>query len=214
MWTAKLRIKHDCTIGNRCEKFGCVSYSILLGNWRERNSEYVSGRHRIEGEAKAVRKFLQDIKKDKNISGLEVSGNTVFFVEKGRIPSSFHNQKIVFTKPVFVDTHGYESWEIASHERKALLEFLERLRKEHYRCAELLQLKNIKVSNIYFPPLAPDLTEKQKKAFELAVEEGYYDIPKRTELKKLAKIMEVSLATYQEHLKRAEAKIIPKIKMG
>ena len=56
----------------------------------------------------------------------------------------------------------------------------------------------------------PQLTEKQKRVFELAVEEGYYDIPKRTELKKLAKLVGISLATYQEHLKRAEAKIIPK----
>jgi len=57
----------------------------------------------------------------------------------------------------------------------------------------------------------PPLTEKQKRAFELAIEQGYYDIPKRTDLKKLSKLMKVSLATFQEHLKRAEAKIIPKL---
>ena len=62
--------------------------------------------------------------------------------------------------------------------------------------------------------MAPDFTDKQKRAFELAVENGYYDIPKRIDLRRLAKVMEISIATYQEHLKRAEAKIIPKLKVS
>ena len=70
-----------------------------------------------------------------------------------------------------------------------------------------------KLNNIYFPAIAPDLTDKQKRVFELAIENGYYDIPKRTDLKKLAQIMKIAIATYQEHLKRAEAKIIPKLKI-
>ena len=75
----------------------------------------------------------------------------------------------------------------------------------------MLQFKEIKLNNIYFPAIAPDLTEKQKEVFELAIKEGYYDIPKRTDLIKLAKIKKVSIATFQEHLKRVEAKIIPRL---
>ena len=117
-----------------------------------------------------------------------------------------------FTKPVYVDKKGYEYWEIASYDRNVLNQFLKDLEKQNYEHVEILQFKNIKLNNIYFPAIAPDLTEKQKRAFELAVQEGYYDIPKRIDLKQLAKIMKISLATYQEHLKRAEAKIVPKLK--
>ncbi|MBI2647572.1 helix-turn-helix domain-containing protein [Candidatus Woesearchaeota archaeon] len=139
----------------------------------------------------------------------------MFFIGKSKekIPSSFYTQKIFFTKPVFVDKQGYEYWETASHDRNVLSEFLHGLEKQNYQHLEILQFKNIKLNNIYFPAIAPDLTEKQKRAFELAVEEGYYDIPKRIDLKKLAQIMKISLATYQEHLKRAEAKIVPKFKV-
>ncbi|MBA7607984.1 hypothetical protein ES703_15156 [subsurface metagenome] len=87
------------------------------------------------------------------------------------------------------------------------------LEKQPYEHLEILQFKNIKLDNIYFPAIAPSLTERQKEVFELAIKEGYYDIPKRTNLIKLAKAMNICVATFQEHLKRAEAKIIPKLKM-
>lgn len=215
MWLLKLLIKHDCTIGNRCEKFKCISYSMTLGNWGEKDFSYVTERHTIESDPKSVRKFFNDLKKDERVANLEISGNTLFCIGKYRkkIPSSFYNPKMFFTKPVYVDKNGYENWEIASYDRNILSQFLKQLEKQNYQHLEILQFKNIQLNNIYFPAIAPNLTEKQKRAFELAVEEGYYDIPKRIDLKKLAQITKVSLATYQEHLKRAEAKIIPKLKM-
>lgn len=213
MWLLKLKIKHDCTIGSRCEKFNVVSYSMPLGNWKEKNYFFTSERHTLEGEEKAINRFFQDIKKDKRVTRLEISGNTMFFIGKNKesIPSSFYNQKMFFPKPVFVDRLGYEIWEVASYDRKVLSEFIVKLKKQDYKFFEVLQLKNIRLDNIYFPAIAPNLTMKQKEAFETAVNEGYYDIPKRIDLKKLAKVMKISLATYQEHLKRAEAKIIPKL---
>ena len=215
MWVLKLKIKHDCTIGSRCEKFKVVSYSIPLGNWQEKDYYFTSERHIIEGDAETIKKFFNDIKKDKKIMNLEISGNTMFFVGKGKekIPSSFYSQKMFFIKPVFVDKQGYEYWEIASYDRNVLNRFLDNMEKQHYEHIDILQFKEVKLNNIYFPAIAPNLTEKQKRVFELAVEEGYYDIPKRTDLKKLSEIMKISLATYQEHLKRAEAKIVPKLKM-
>ena len=213
MWVLKLKIKHDCTIGSRCEKFKVVSYSIPLGNWQEKDYYFTSERHIIEGDAETIKKFFNDIKKDKKIMNLEISGNTMFFVGKGKekIPSSFYSQKMFFIKPVFVDKQGYEYWEIASYDRNVLNRFLNNMEKQHYEHIDILQFKEVKLNNIYFPAIAPKMTEKQKRAFELAVEEGYYYIPKRTDLKKLSEIMKISLATYQEHLKRAEAKIIPKL---
>lgn len=213
MWVLKLKIKHDFTIGNRCEKFKVISYSMPLGNWQEKGYSFTAERHTIEGKSESIRGFFNDIKKDKRVTNLEISGNTMFFIGKSKekIPSSFYSQKMFFTKPVFVDENGYEYWEVASYDRNVLSKFLNELEKQNYEHFAILQFKNIKLDNIYFPAIAPDLTEKQKTAFELAVKEGYYDIPKRTDLVRLAKIMKISVATFQEHLKRAEAKIIPRL---
>lgn len=216
MWILKLKIRHDCTIGNRCKKFNVTSYSLSLSHWHEGKIEYTSQRHTLEGDSKNIKNFITDIKKDKRVTNLEIAGNTLFLIEKRykeKIPSSFYNPKMFFVKPVYVDKDGYEYWEMGSYDRNILSKFLDDLKKQHYAHLEILQFKDILLDNIYFPAIAPDLTKKQKRAFELAVEEGYYDIPKRIDLKKLAQIMKVSLATYQEHLKRAEAKIIPKLNM-
>lgn len=214
MWILKLKIKHDCTIGNRCEKFNVISYSMPLGNWEEKGYSFTAERHTLEGKPEQIKKFFNDIKKDKKVINLEISGNTMFFIGKGKekIPSSFYTQKMFFTKPVFVDEQGYEYWEMASYDKNVLSYFLKKLEKQHYEHLRILQFKKIKLNNIYFPTIAPDLTERQKEVFELAVKEGYYDIQKRTDLKKLARMMKVSVATFQEHLKKAEAKIIPRLR--
>ena len=213
MWILKLRIKHDCTIGNRCEKFKCISYSLPLGNWKEKSFYYTSERHTIEGDQENINKFILDLRKEKRVTKLEVDKNTVFFIGRSKQanPSFFYTQKIFFVKPVYVDKNGYEYWEIGSWERKVLTDFINGLKKQKIEL-KLLYFKDTKLNNIYFPAIAPDLTDKQKRVFELAIENGYYDIPKRTDLIKLAKMMKVSIATYQEHLKKAEAKIIPKLR--
>ena len=214
MWVLKLKLKHDCTIGNRCEKFSVISYSLPLGNWNEEGFAYTTERHSIEGSPENVKKFFEDIRKDIRVTNLEISGNTMFFIGKSKekIPSNFYNQKMFFPKPVFVDKKGYEFWEVASHEKKILSDFYAQLKEQDYVLLEILQFRNIKLDNIYFPAIAPSLTDKQRQIFGLAVDEGYYDIPKRTDLTKLAKLMKISVATLQEHLKRAESKIIPKMK--
>ena len=57
----------------------------------------------------------------------------------------------------------------------------------------------------------PKLTALQKMALELAINEGYYEAPKKTNLRELARLSKVSLATYQKHLQKAEAKVIPDV---
>jgi hypothetical protein len=212
MWLLKLKIKHDCTIGTRCEKFKVISYSLTLGNWKEKNFYYTSERHTLEGDQKNINRFLKDIKKDKRILNIEIDKNTLFFIarSKVRIPSSFYNQKMFFTNPVYVDKDGFEYWKLASYDRSILSKLIKRMEKQTYQSFEILKFKNVKLNNVYFPAIAPNLSEKQKRAFELAVENGYYDIPKKIDLRGLAKILKISIATFQEHLKRAEAKIIPK----
>ena len=49
----------------------------------------------------------------------------------------------------------------------------------------------------------------QKRAVELAIEKGYYEIPRKIELKELADLMGISYSTYQVHLRKAERNLIP-----
>ena len=70
MWVLKLKLKHNCTIGNRCEEFKVFSYSIPLGNWEERGFSYTAERHSLEGDPENVKRFLKDIKDDQKVTNL------------------------------------------------------------------------------------------------------------------------------------------------
>jgi len=214
MWVLRLKIKHDCTIGNRCRKFKCVGFSLPLSSWKEKKGYYISQRHTIEGDKDKVNKFIQDLKKDKRIINVEISQNTIFFVEKrkGReIPAAHYNPKMFFVQPVFVDKQGYEYWELASWQKQVLMEFRKRLEKSKaMHILKIEKFRNEKLNTIYFPKIMPHLSEKQQEAYRLAVEFGYYSFPRHVDLGDLAREMKVTVSTFQEHLRRAEAKIMPK----
>lgn len=54
----------------------------------------------------------------------------------------------------------------------------------------------------------PTLSDGQERALSLAVDAGYYEIPRETTTAELAGTMGVSRRTFEEHLRRAENKII------
>ncbi len=211
MWVAKIKLRHDCIIGNRCRKFDIMMQSLDLNEEKENGKVLTSSIHQLIGDEKDIKRFVNDLKKDKRTEYIEFNGETLFLIETSRKkPVSQFTRKMFFVKPVVIDTQGYEYWEIASHKREELTKFMNKIESlvDEF---ELLNLKNIPLQSIYFPKVMPRLTSLQKKALELAIKEGYYESPKKTNLRELAKQTGVSLATYQKHLQKAESKIIPDI---
>lgn len=212
MWITKLKIKHDCIIGNRCEKFKITTTGIPFNVFQEKGVTYSPQIQTLHGDKKKIKIFIEDLKKDKRIRNLEIEGNTLFLLEirKEKIPATFYHPKLIHVKPVFVDSKGYEYWEIASWTKKMLTEFIENLERE-IKNVEILKIEQTKLTDIYFSRLMPKLTDYQKRAIELAFENGFYEWPKKTDLGKLAKLMKISIPTFREHLKRAEEKLMPNL---
>lgn len=212
MWTTKIKIKHDCVIGNRCKKFNVTITGISFSIYQEKGITYSPQIHTVHGDDKSIKKFLNDIKEDKRIKNLEIEGNSFFCVEvrKEKVPSTFKTEKIIFVKPVFVDKDGYETWEVASWKRQILSDFINNLTKE-IKNVKVLKIAKTKLTDVYYPRLMPKLSPNQKRAIELAFEHGFYNFPKKIDMEKLAKIMKISTPTFCEHLKKAEKKLMPDI---
>jgi hypothetical protein len=121
-----------------------------------------------------------------------------------------YNPKFIRPIPDFISHEGYHIWEIASWDKAALQPVIDIVKK--YYDGKVLKLKREKLTNIAFTSFLPELSDKQKKAFELAVKEDYYSFPRKTNVHELAKFMHVSYSTFQEHLRRAESKLIPNLK--
>ncbi|WP_049972312.1 helix-turn-helix domain-containing protein [Haladaptatus cibarius] len=56
--------------------------------------------------------------------------------------------------------------------------------------------------------LSSMLTDRQLELFELAVQEGYYEVPRETTHRELAGALGIATGTVSEHLQRIEAKLV------
>ena len=211
MWIAKIKLKHDCIIGNRCEKFRINLQSYNLNEEKKGKKVLTSSIHQVVGDKKNIASFVSDLRKDKRTEYIEFDEKTLFLVDSAKNkPVSQFTKRMFFVRPVIIDEKGYEYWEIASHKKEEIINFIKKV-EPVCDVFELLTIKNTKLKDVYFPKVLPILTDLQKKALGLAIKSRYYEIPKKTNLRDLAKNMGISLATYQRHLQKAESKVMPDI---
>lgn len=204
MWIAKLRIKHDCIFDDRCERFQ-VEASVTSFNPFKKGAYYYAYHFGTVVGDKA-KEFLKDLQKDKRVDYFEFEGNTFLVIEKRKernTPGMVYTPELIYLKPPLVDKQGVETWEIASLKKETILNFCRKVKE-----CKLIAIKQTKLKEIYFPRLSPNLSEEQRKALFLAIKENYYGYPRKIKLEELAKISKKSRATFREHLRKAERKVL------
>lgn len=215
MWVAKVKLlDKNCIFATKHRKYNLQSYEQALTHYNKGKSYFFMSSHILIGSLESKQKYLKDLKKDKRIKKLDVNGDlTVELVEKKlsdmdlSVYQSFYNPEIIFTKPGFVDSDGWEYYEFASWNRDAINKVIDAVEKSY--AGQLLKLKETSKYEIYMPKILPKLSNKQKEAVSIAVKEGYYNFPRRIELKALAKLSKLSFSTFREHLRKAENNLLP-----
>lgn len=217
MWILKFKAKEEWNIYNsRTIKFSVKLQFYSRNYYVEGKKIYFINSGIVFGEEKNKKSFFRDLKKDSKIKELEINNDFFISVYSESVTSSrvealktVYNQKIIFLKPAIINVDGWEEWEIASFNRgdlEKILKIVEDVGKENFK---LIYFKEQKAKNIMMQSLAPNLSSQQKKAFDLAVQESYYGHPRKIKLIDLAKKMKISLSTFQFHLAKAEAKLMP-----
>ena len=214
MWALKIRARERWGIYNFLTRKFKVKVFFYSQNYYEKGSKtYYIGSGIVSGKNKE--RFLSELKKDRRTEYFE--SNNDFFIctysepknsIRGKYVRVAYNPRLVFLKPVVIDEEGWEEWEIASVFREDLEAFVHVAQKnkvEH----KVLYLKKQKITNLMIYSMLPKLSPKQKQALILAIEHGYYGYPRNITLEKLSRMMKISLSTYQFHLAKAEAKIMP-----
>ena len=166
----------------------------------------------IEGEEDSKRKFISELKRNKKVVEFEENGDQLItlIAEEEKFYTLLFAAELYHASPVVIK-EGYETWNVTSFNRRLLENVIAEIERWKDKLMEfnLLKLHKSNLSDIYFPKVLPHVPEQQKKAFDLALKNGYYTWPRKSGLEKLAKIMGVSISTYQEHLRKAEAKLLP-----
>ena len=213
MWILRLKLMHnDCPIAARCRKFHVISYAYPTSSYAKGGRRCLAAIHFIQGKENDKNKFFKDLKKDGRIKRLEISGNIYSYEielqRKDEHAQLYYNPALIFVKPVINNYDGFEYWSVACFNKQILMKFIKDLKK-HMDYLEVLGVADEKLKDIYFPNVMPSLSEKQKRAVEYAYKRGYYSYPKKINLQQLARELKISAPTLQEHLRKAEIKLLP-----
>jgi predicted DNA binding protein len=210
MWIAKFRNWHKtCLIRPLCVKYKVTDMVYMINSWSEKEQFYYTELHLLQGSEENKKQFIKDMRKDPATIKVEIKGDHIFTLNKIKgstdIYAPVFNQKLIYIKPVIQHTDGYETWEVACWDKESLMKIM----KIPDFNMKLTSIEEKPLGEIFLPQIQPKLSRKQKETIELAVKEGYYRNPRKITLQKLAEITKIKKQTLQEHLTRAENKLIP-----
>lgn len=209
MWVAK--IKTDASksfFGQRAIKHKITAAAYPLRSWKKGKHLFALVQGYLVGPERNKRTFLEELRKMGRLPYLEAKDNfLIAVIEDEPRAEPLYDPAIIWLKPAAISHTGYELWELASWKKEPLQRVIE-LAQKHLD-GKLLKLTEEKVGNIGIVSILPELTGKQRRALELAVEHGYYEYPRKIEVQQLAKLMKTSYATYQAHLRKAERALVP-----
>ncbi len=211
MWILKLKLNPaNFLMGSLAVKFKVDIWGYPLSYYKDKKYIYLTSAGYLIGNEKDKNRLINYAKKSKAFINIERKNDFIINVSRQPLNTEIvYSSKLIRPKPVFISKEGYHIWEIAAWNKKDLMKIAE-ISKKYYD-GEILKFKQEKISNISFTSILPDLSRKQKQALEIAIANGYYDYPKQTNLHKLAKKMGISYSTFQEHLKKAESKLMPNL---
>lgn len=215
MWSAKVKV-HD---ENGVYATGTLQYGVSVHGQMLTSSVDDSHIHftvisSVQGDELAKKQFIQYVRKNAQFDNLRIQGNVFVCRLKEKTTSNrfkliklFYDPSLIQIKPFVVYKNGWEELEIACFDRTKLENIIQEAQKTVD--IELLSIKKTNLETIGFMTAFPNLTDKQESAIHLARTHGYYTYPREIDVKDLAKIQGVTFSTFQEHLRKAENKLIP-----
>ncbi len=163
----------------------------------------------ILGDDKNIKNAIKDLKKDNRLLNIEMQENYfILDVKQHLMNKDLFQPGLLYVKPGITTNKGEYIFEIAAWKREQLIKVYHAYGIENVK---LNWIKQKKITGIQITTSTPNLTEKQKQAFKLAVDKGYYGYPRKVDIVQLAKEFGCSHSTFQFHLRNAEKKLMPSL---
>ncbi|MBI5002518.1 helix-turn-helix domain-containing protein [Candidatus Woesearchaeota archaeon] len=204
MYKFSFKIRHkNCSETGLSIKF--PEHHITVLDIQAKDSKKKQYLYYIKGNQKEFDKIISYLQKSKTYKctkEVERSRDTlvllVILYQTGYIQNTIQKYN-----GFFIDLHtvseGYEYWHVGVVERKTI----EKIRKELKKAGNL---KTLYIGKVDFTQHL--LSPQQKNIFHYAYEQGYYELPRKTTIAKIAKALQLTSATAGEHLLKAENKLI------
>jgi len=212
MWCLKVSFPSNegMLVASRAKRHNIAMMAFPLSNYTKKNKFYLTCAGYIVGDSKNKKEFVKDLKKDSRTQNIEQMDENfyLFLMEQHPSAAIFYDPLIISIKPFYISKTGEQTFELASWDKNKLMNIAKLIQTKLYK-GKVEWMKQLKIKNVFIKTALPELTDKQREAFELAVRNGYYGYPRKTSLVKLSKIMKLSYSTYEFHLRNAEKKLMP-----
>jgi len=207
---ASLRVKHECPYRSISERHP----GLTIREWPLSDCQVLE----ITSEETPTDRLLEDIDQLGTVlhesvdeSGFHLVTQSCLCSLEESIIDRFEEHNCLYQSPT-IYRQGWEHYTVIAFDESDIQALLGDLRAD--RDIELLSKTVIEEKQIPHSMLTPvdqlfdDLTDRQRGALELALEGGYYGQPRGTSLRDLASQTSVSKSTFEEHLRKAENKLL------
>jgi hypothetical protein len=207
---ASFRVKHDCPYRELSERYP----DLTIREW------YLSDCQVLEITSPDVPpdEFLEEVDRLGETlhravtdAGVHVVTRSCLCSLEGSILERCEEHRCLYQPPT-IHRQGWEHYTVIAFDEadvRALLRDLEADRDVEVRAKTALDERQVPHSMLApVDQLFGGLTDRQLAALRLALDSGYYEQPRRTSLRELADRTSVARSTYEEHLRKAENKLL------
>jgi predicted DNA binding protein len=211
LFEVSFKVTHDCPYCNISKKYP----RLKMFDWCNREYDVIELITDEQGEYSAV---IDEISKIKGM--VEKSSdlhNAHFFVKKcycraeDSMTRILDESALLQISPI-IYRHGWEYYRVIAFRHEDLKALMQRFEKKglKYEILRKVDFDGLIAGSLTLTAdaLFSDLTEKQMDALLTAYSNGYYSLPRKANVQDIAHKKKVSRTTYQEHLKKAENKLV------
>lgn len=210
LFQASFRLRHECPYRELSEEFP----DLTIREWYLSDCqvlEITSSRAPTDELIGAIEDLGSILHRSEDDSGIHVVTRACLCSLENSIVERFEAHNCLYQPPT-VHRNGWEEYQLIAFDEADFAAVYTDLEAD--REIEVLSKGRVAESHLPHNMLAPvdrlfeTLTDRQLAALRIALENGYYEQPRRCSVSDLAERTTVARATFEEHLRKAENKLI------
>ena len=205
------KVTHDCPFGNISRKFPSLKMFVWCNRENEVIEMIVEKRKEYSAVMEEISKIGGIIEESSDRHKVHLVTKKCFCTMENSVSKNIDAFNLLHVLPVIYE-QGWEYYRVIAFRHEDLKGLLQRLEERGWvvKVLRKVPFDGFIASSLTLmaDALFSDLTEKQIDALLTAYSHGYYRLPRKADVKRIASKKRVPRTTFQEHLKKAENKLI------
>lgn len=210
LYQATFRLRHECPYRELSGRFP----DITIREWYLSDCQVleVSTTDRPSAEViAAIEQLGAILHRSVDESGLHVVTKACLCQLENSIIDRFQAHNCLYQPPT-IHRHGWEQYSLLAFDESDISALHADLESD--REIDVISKTRLEQSQIPHSMLTPvdqlfeSVTDRQLAALQIALDHGYYEVPRRCSIDELAAHTTVARSTFEEHLRKAENKLI------